>query len=196
VFGRRRSGWPLSTTRSPRCARSDAQNSSRNPRTGSIERRSPARAHAVPRAAVRMALSVPARRPPSCPAPWISDSKRVPARTYRAAPTGEDDFLGRARQEACHAFTVRFHHPLRWRPGPVRARRIAVTVIHCRAHRFRHARIDGRTCVEIQIDLSHRSENHDFASGEGCRSESMHHATLGTHGFHIHQFFRTPVMME
>ena len=97
-----------------------------------------------------------------------------------AATTGEDDFLGAARQEACHAFAARFHHPLCRRPGPVRARWIAVTVIHCRAHRFRHARIDGRSCVKIQIDLSHWSQEHDFAHGEGCRSELMHHAAPGT----------------
>ncbi len=97
-----------------------------------------------------------------------------------AATTGEDDFLGAARQEAATrlrlASTIRFAG----RPAPVRARWIAVTVIHCRAHRFRHARIDGRSCVEIQIDLSHRSEDHDFAHGEGCRSELMHHAAPGT----------------
>ena len=46
--------------------------------------RSRARSHAAPRAAASIALSVPARRPYSCPAPRVSDSSRKPEPTYDA----------------------------------------------------------------------------------------------------------------
>src|SRR5260370_19979960 len=57
------------------------------------------------------------------------------------------------------ASTIRFAG----RPAPVRARSIALTVIHCRAPRFLPPPTQERRCAEIQIDLYHRLDDHDLA---------------------------------
>jgi hypothetical protein len=69
VFGKRSSGCPLRTTRSPRFCCRPAQNRSRNALRLAVADRSLASSQALPSAAVSSALSVPARRPLSWLAP-------------------------------------------------------------------------------------------------------------------------------
>ncbi len=86
VLGRRRSGWPLRTTPSPKASESPSHKRSRRLCTSTKGVRSAARLAATPSAAVSSALSVPARRPPSCPAPWMNGSSCRPSR-MKSAPT-------------------------------------------------------------------------------------------------------------
>jgi hypothetical protein len=79
VLGKRCSIWPFSTTRSPKRSCSAFHKRSRRVWTRVIGARFCARVQAVPRPTASRALSVPARRPCSWPAPWISGSSDASA---------------------------------------------------------------------------------------------------------------------
>src|SRR5690349_9896068 len=90
VFGKRSVGCPLRAIRSPKESCNMSQKRSRSRFTDSMPNHDWDITHAAPKPTPSRIFSVPARRPNSWPAPWISGSNRTCSLTKRApTPFGQ-----------------------------------------------------------------------------------------------------------
>ncbi len=72
-----------------------------------------------------------------------------------AAAAGEDDFIVLAAEQRRNLPTCFFEGGLGRRSGPMIARWIAEAIRKKRHHRRADRRINGRTCIVIEVDASH-----------------------------------------